>query len=61
MKLVEEERQQKTLDKTNRKRVFKKIPTELAKKPIELLFIDCNILNVFNIPNTCRIICTFIY
>lgn len=61
MKLVEEERQQKTLHKTHKKRAFKKTPIEFAKKITELLFIYGNGLKAFIIPNTPRIICTLIY
>lgn len=34
MKLTEEERQQKTLHKTNRKKALKKTPKELTKTPL---------------------------
>lgn len=44
-----------------KQRALKHTPKELAKKIIELLFIYCNSLQVFNIPNTYGIICTFIY
>lgn len=59
MKLAEEVNKKPYRKQT--KKSPQETPKELAKKPTELLFIYCNSLKVFNIPDTCRIICTLIY